>query len=351
MLRLLTKTALAVAVVVFSGCGHSGIGGALPQQPPDNAQTMPVPEQSGGVPIEPESLSFSGHLYVADAAGVQRFPAPVLTYSAATSPIVVDGSNRLYAVNRTCYACITVYAPGAATPVRTLNIIVPPILLQARLGRVSALALDSTGHLYVGVTILYCRYNMTTGCTLSKRKAALIYAPNASGSPVPRVVVPPNSCSPCSGVFFNDVGGLALDSHGDLIIASVITHKIYTIASPLTAPAFAQPIRTISGSGVESPAGLAVDSSGVLYVDNPPNGLNNFIAAFPVTANGPVAPTRVISVAGALSFGYGIAVGGGHLYIPDVSGNSVDEVSSLIGGTQTPLKLSVSSPGDVKLAP
>jgi hypothetical protein len=147
-----------------------------------------------------------------------------------------------------------------------------------------------------------------------------------------------------------DRGGLVLDSHGDLIVASDITNKVYAIASPLTAPMFATPIRTISGSGVKYPAGLAVDSSGVLYVDNP-NGSQSFIAAFPVTANGSVAPTRKISVAGAVSFGNGIAVGGGHLYVPDVSGNSVDEVSSLVGGTQTPLRLAVASPEDVKLAP
>jgi hypothetical protein len=111
----------------------------------------------------------------------------------------------------------------------------------------------------------------------------------------------------------------------------------------------------LTGPGIVSPGGLAVDASDELYVDNAGQGTNSFIAAYPATANGSPKPDRKIKVSGAQSFGNAIAVAASRLIIPDNYANAVYAVRATRKGVQTPIwTLSLPSgfsPQDVKLGP
>lgn len=322
----------------------------------------PQLSSKGVATAEREALlgTFSGHLYVADNYGVERFPItngipatrPDLRYAGVTPPIALDSTNHLYA---TSGFNIIVYLPGSTRVARTLHVVSPSnvgiIEEIAIIGLVKSLVIDRAGHLFVGLGVRFCRAG-SVGCSGPWfAKGVFVYAPNASGSPKPGFTFARQCESGFGGYFqaFHDFGGLALDTLGDLIVAtSTCQNGVYTIGPPL-GQGFV--LRIVTGAAVQNPNGVALDSSGVLYVNNP-NGNHSFIAAFPVIANGNIVP-RVISIVGEKSFGHGIAAAAGRLFVPDPLNNAVYEISSLGSGAHTPVILHIDSgsPTDVKFGP
>lgn len=328
---------------------------------PPSANPISPSQQQLSEEVATTASILSGHLYVADAAGVQRFPivngvprtTPDLTYTGVTAPIALDSFNHLYATNG---LTVNVYQPGSIRLVRTVHVVSPGSagidINIAILTGIRSLAVDAVGHLYVALGVRYCIAG-SVGCSGPVfAKAAFSYAANAGGTPKPRFFVIVQCLGAGSTTCFSktlaDYGGFAVAANGDLLAASTLFGtRIYTIASPFLQPST---IRILSESALLHPNGLAIDTSGELYVDNP-NGSSSFVSAYPVTASGTPAPNRKILIAGATGFGRGITTGASRLFVPDASGFAY-EVSSLIGGTQKPIfRFAVKSPSDVKLGP
>jgi len=144
-------------------------------------------------------------------------------------------------------------------------------------------------------------------------------------------VSPSSTVKGPTGVSFQ---GLAVDATGNLYVGGLLFSNNPASQGQLEilvyAPGsngMAKPTRTITGTatGLEgftqnSISGLAVDSSGNVYVSSGllKGGLvNSGISVFPSTANGDVAPTKVITMTGIATFTPGqIAVdSAGNIYV------------------------------------
>lgn len=310
----------------------------------------------------------TGHLYVADAAGVQRFdvtngmpaPTPDLSYSGVYAPIALDTLHYLYAAST---SGVNVYLPGSTQLSRTIPIVTLTcgggyttryITSEAQ---VISLTLDKNRYLFVGVSrSSYQFYPASVGgfWIRSSSIAIRMFAPGTSTSfhsitewsASNTVVSPPRCATPPHTAF----DGLATDSSDELLLSNNRAAPAVIDAETGIETTTPKQIRSITGSGVINPNGLAVDPSGHLYVDNE-NGTSSFVSVYPVTTNGGPAPIQTISIKGAASFGSGIDVASGRLFVPDPLGNSVYEVSASASGAQTPLTLHVTQPTDVKFGP
>jgi hypothetical protein len=334
--------------------------------------TPPVTDTIGGPPPRgdaPLSISGpSGHLYVADAAGAQRFgitngiPATTadLTYSGVYAPIALDSLHYLYAASS---AGINVYSPGSTQLSRTI-----PITTLTCAGgyttryitseaQVISMALDKNRYLFAGVSSASWVFHAASvgGYWIHSSSIAVrMFAPGTSSpfhsitewSATNSVVSPPRCATPPHTAF----DGLATDSSDELLLSNNRASPPVIDSESGIETSSPKQVRSITGTGVTNPNGLAVDAAGDLYVDNE-NGTSSFIAVYPVAANGEPAPIRKISVTGESSFGSGIDVASGRLFVPDPGGNAVYEISASASGAQTPTILHVTQPTDVKLGP
>ncbi len=323
----------------------------------------PLSSASSTLRIEPAG-PVKGHLYVAGSSAssgtVERFriidgvpeSRPDRTYSGVGAPIAIDSHGYLYAtIEDAAEPCggignaeVVVYAPHSNSPVRTLEL--TPSFNQY-LG-ISSLFVDREGHVYVGISV-------TVLGAVGGGWAVNVYSPGAgvgSGCVEPARTFDSGFSQNLGGVY--TLAGLTTDAQGNLHASnnSYDSKTVLSFASPITDP---KQIAALTGSGIVSPSGLAVDASDELYVDNAGQGMSSFVAAYPATANGNPKPDRKISVSGAQSFGNGIAVAAGRLIIPDNIANAVYEVRTTRRGTQTPIWTLALSPGfspqDVKLGP
>jgi hypothetical protein len=363
--------AAILACAIAAGCGGSA------GLPPSSARL------STGASLARElgfrnAANDPGHLYVADSNGVERFPIsngvlklpPDLKYSGVGAPIAIGPSGDLYATSypQMYPATIAVFRKDSTRRIRTLNVSIKGCntFFKCVQGPVSAL-LVAQGHLFVGYQHTECSRGRS-GFYCYRDFLVLVFAANARGHAKRLKQITVSSCSwrlAGPGCGAGQVAGLALDNEGDLLVSlfwqfgsqsfgwnDYSDVRAYTLQGRKKTP-----VRTLTGSGVAFPNGLAADTSDELYVDNPAySGFNPtgkaFIAAYPATANGSPPPDREIMVKDA-QFGSGIAVSPLNLlYVPDPTNNVVYELHSDRNGTQRPTStLSVSAPEDVKLGP
>ena len=338
---------------LLASLGAAGCGGGSASSPTVTPTTRPTgtptPKPTAtptptATPSTTPAPEVSGHLYVAltvsNTPTVQRYPIAQgvpeqphdLVYSGVTWPITVDSSGNLYATHSG--STVNIYQYGSATPSRVLDL------------RSQTLTSSTQRRFFVGPRgDLYVGYDASAGSVI--QTGVLVYGPGASGAapPVERIVTGQSNDSNGAGF----VGGVILDKSGNLILTenfAPLTSYVYTYALPATKPRL---LRTLSGPGIVTPAGLAIDSLGELYVVN--NEPQTFIAAYPTTASGNPAPDRKITVAGYPAFGYGIATAGGVMFVANLRSNSVDEIYAGIGGQQTPISAldAAYNPLDVKL--
>jgi hypothetical protein len=114
----------------------------------------------------------------------------------------------------------------------------------------------------------------------------LVFPSGANGNVAPKVIGGSN-------VPIQTPGGMAVDSSGRLYVSDYRNKAIYVFAAGATGNV--APIRTIAGSNTEmvQPSGLSFDSSGHLYVTNIRDTVAP-IEEFSANANGNVAPIATI---------------------------------------------------------
>ncbi|MGD0672706.1 MAG: NHL repeat-containing protein [Candidatus Binatus sp.] len=252
--------------------------------------------------------------YPIDASG-DVAPTAVTTDMAVPSGIARDASGRIYVTNNATNT-VTVYAAGA-------NGNVPPIATiggaKTQLSDPTGIALDASGKIYV--------LNRAD----NRKRNIKVYPPLGTNTGILNEA--PITDIAGSKTRLDDPTGIALDSQGNIYVANILggpvvpntedsgTVTVYAAGSSGNIA----PIATISGAatGLAYPAGIALDSSGNIYVANELTGntsssLEDYpsITVYPAGSKGNASPIAVIAGDNTgLDYPQGIALdSGGNLY-------------------------------------
>jgi hypothetical protein len=199
-------------------------------------------------------------------------PAPAVSSQQSLSQTIHRRTSScpcLYAVNQSGNS-VTVYASGAtgnATPIQDIS------GSKTRLSAPFGVAVDGSGNTYVT--------NMDDVIT--------IYAPNATGNEAPtRTII---------GPAYHQPKGIAIDPiNGDIYVARANNDAIFVYAAG--ASGSVSPIGEIQGSqtGLDYPFGVALDTSGKIYVTNTDDGTGNgSVTVYAAGSTGNVAPVQTIA--------------------------------------------------------
>jgi len=134
-------------------------------------------------------------------------------------------------------------------------------------------------------------------------------------------------------VSFNDFAsptGLALDSSGDVYVADEGSNTVMEILAINGSVSASSTIRTVAGfAGASGPTGVAVDGSGNVYVADPGN--NTIYEMLAVNGTIPASPT-VATLASGLNGPTGLTVDGrGDVYVADAGNQRIAKLSLSIG--------------------
>lgn len=167
--------------------------------------------------------------------------------------------------------------------------VVPVSTLTVAGVTVNSVALDSAGLVYVGAT------------PISGFGQVMVYAAGASGAATPlrTILATVNS--------FIQPTSLAVDAAGNLYVADQVGSSIAVYGAG--ANGALAPTRLIKGSltQINRLLNLTADANGTVYASSVTGALNGTILIFPATANGNVAPARVIT-APVNHFFWGVAL-------------------------------------------
>ena len=236
-----------------------------------------------------------------DVAPARTIAGP---HTGFNSPVDVthDSSGNLYVANNSPTPdnlfSFVVFAPGASGDASPIRAVIGDI---TQLEQPYSIAVDAGGTVYIA--------NVGEGLY---GNGVTEYASGANGNAPPiRTIKAPS--------FAFDPGPLAIDPSGNLVVAQILSvPKILTFAPGATDYRF--PLRTLTGdqTALNSYTGIAVDSTGKLYVAGyDPSRVTVFAAG----ANGNVAPVqRIEGPSTGLGLPGGIAVdGAGNIYVSDLN--------------------------------
>jgi sugar lactone lactonase YvrE len=221
-------------------------------------------------------------------------PIAVTTDMSVPNGIARDASGRIYVTNNATNT-VTVYAANASGNV-------PPIAViggsKTKLTDPKGIALDASGMIYVlngenrkGSIMVYPPVGISTGILNEAPIATIAGSKTRLHSP----------------------GGIALDSLGNIYVANesggpVVPHERYDRGSVTVYPAGSDgniaPIATISGAatGLAHPVGIALDSSGNIYVANIYTAnttrsleFESSITVYPAGSKGNASPIAIIA--------------------------------------------------------
>jgi len=283
---------------------------------------------AGSIPsAHPDETIFvtNGYDVTAYPTGSRGDVAPIALTTDMTYPngIAVDASGRIYAANFDTNT-VTVYAASA-------NGNVPPIAViggaNTRLANPTAIALDASGKIYVLNSARYSKGSITVYPPLATSTGILNEAPIAAIAG--------------SKTLLDNPTGIALDSRGEIYVTNELRftakldedfHRGRITVYPAGSDGNIAPIATISGAatGLALPIGIALDSSGNIYVGNSytANASSSLeyapsITVYAVGSKGNAPPIAIIAGANtALSYPQGIALdSAGNLYARGYVGN------------------------------
>lgn len=292
--------------VWLAGCGGSGSANT-PISPIDPTTVAPTAANSFYTTANPESFLPNPQgpsiLQFSRTANGSVAPSSTITGPMGYNfdAVTVDGMGNLYAGGRffsgtnQAGSRIAVYAAGAsgtAAPARTITSGLNALISTG----IFSMAVDTANNLYVATDIV-----VGTG------PAGRIYE---------GIAIYPAGTNTASRVIAGDATGIlnptqiAVDSANNVYVASTGIQAAGSIQvfGP-TASGNVAPIRTIAGDAttIYNTRGIAVDATGDIFVSTitlaPQNGPylggTPSIVEFAPTANGNVAPTRIISGAAA----------------------------------------------------
>jgi len=254
-------------------------------------------------------------------------PPPKAPKGASSVYILQQGNPYLINPTLSYVLQFSATAEGAATPVSMLSL---PTAFVAY-----SVAVDSTGQIYVGGS-------QESLDTMLQKPEILVYAADSSGTPEPlRTIEPGSNGLPVS---------LAVDSSGQLYVANTMSTNNNIAVYSSTANGQAMPIRLIQGAltQINNLESLTIDATGNIYATaqtnaNTPPGL---LLVFPSSANGNVAPARVLTNASGIF--NGVAVDSGlNVYAVEEfatgTNAAIVEFAAGASGAATPIR-SISGP-------
>jgi hypothetical protein len=278
---------------------------------------------SSSLPVTAYPLGSSGNVTPLPSAT----PTPA-TGLASPTGIARDSSGNLYVANETAPS-VTVYAPGAsgnASPTATIA------GAATGLTNPTGIALDSSKNIYVA----------NPGAILGESDSILVYSAGSNGNATPAATITGTSTGLANPT------GIALDTSGNIYVSnadSALGGTDSITVYPAGSNGNATPSATISGAstGLLVPSGIALDSSGNMYVTNPGSqvGGADSITVYPAGSNGNATPSATISgTSTALDSPGGIAVdSSGNIYVTNDGG--------LVGGSDSITVYSAGSNGNV----
>ncbi len=242
--------------------------------------------------------------------------APAPTGLSEPGPVAVDASGNIYAAN-TCNYTVAIYAKGSKGDSPPTAIIGGP---KTGLNPLYGIAVDSSGKIYV--TNCPACYNQSGPPTVT------VYPPLGKSTGLLNEI--PIATISGSNTGLESPSGIALDSSGNIYVGDFAASSV-SVYPPLgksTGMLNESPIATISGSdtGLVSPAGIALDSSRNIYVDD--FGATSLFIYPPLgSSTGPLNEPPTASISGAdtgLFAPYGIGVdSSGDIYVTDSGATSV----------------------------
>jgi len=290
----------------------------------------------------------SGRIYVANngtntvtvyAAGANGNVPPLAVIGGSNTGlnlpvgIALDASGKIYVLNgATNLPGVNVYPPlGSSTGILNQAPIASIAGSQTLLDYPDSIALDSQGNIYVA----------NEGPIVSRKLydygRITIYPAGSNGNIAPTATI----SGVKTGLAYPT--GIAVDSGGNIYVGNFYTAntkgEIFSSVTVYSAGSKgnARPIAVISGDNTSFyyPQGMALDSSGNLYVSANLGGISA-IEIFPAGSNGNVSPAVTITGADTgLSFPHAIALdAGGSIYVlNDNDPNGIPSVTAYPAGS------------------
>ena len=257
--------------------------------------------------------------------------------------VALDSSGRIYVANgnrdRTVSDTVTIYAPGS-------NAGTPPIGSiegdKAGISSPFAVAVDKAGKVYVA--------NQVDG--YDNDGSITVYPAGSVGDVAPVAKIAGTRTGDKTGL--KSPIGLAVDGSNKLYVLNEFGDSgsgSITIYSPGASGNVAPEATIADAAGgkhtqLHSPAGLALDAAGNIYVTN--DRASNSITVYPAGSKGDVAPKAIISGSNTgLATPRGIAIdSSGNIYVANASdGVVIDGVEEDNGSETGPATITVYPPG------
>ncbi len=264
--------------------------------PPVGSNTGPLDEvpsatlsgsKTGLVYPQGIALNSSGNIYVGDS-----YAASVFVYPAGTNGNIV---------------------PSSATISTTMT---------TALGSPEGIALDSSGKIYAA--------DCPACYGESGSPSVMVYPAGSNGNAAPSATIGGDSTGLATpyGITVDSTGNIYVADDGNIRDGGSIAPGVYVY--PAGSHGNAAPITSISGTdtGLDTPYGIAVDSSGNIYVADDGDetcDATESVYVYPAKTSGNVAPIATIGGSNtALCYPSGIALdSSGNIYVADIGATSV----------------------------